>query len=364
MGEIGRWLDPITPRPGECIASIALRLAPCGLSTIGELLRLGLGLENNSLAILSEQDEAVRRLAVIGSFDFDDLKSRCCRRTDQSVFVLGREMPSDWLVTDRRRVAAGQLAKDRDDAWIPLLWQIRAFPCDLATGEILIDRCPGCKHTLYWWCTDKVWECRCGYDLRNAAPRFVPNDVLQRANALARILDARDITPTPIDGLVSERSLFAAMSWFGHFSELLHNLWLKPSAANAPIGYQALMNWPVSFDHVVETFLNMACRAERIGPDSNWFDIKRDKNWRWDSNPQGAMLRALRTVISRADGADLRFTLTERAKFLLGFPPNYKTYRESSGLDQRPTGESVAIINRRCMRWLKERLDKQVSANS
>ena len=364
MGEIGRWLDPIKPNPGECIASIAMRLAPCGLVTTRELLRLGLELNENSLAILPERDEAVRRLAVIGGFDIDDLKSRCWRRTDHSAFVLGRELPSDWLVTDRRRVAPGQLAKDHDDAWIPTLWQIGAFPCDPATGEVLIDRCPDCKWPLRWSHTNTVWQCaRCNYDLRKAAPRFVPKDVLERATALARYFDGRESASTPIDRWVSGRSIFAAMSWFGHFRELCHNLWLRPSAANALVGYHAVMHWPVSFDEVVYRFLNMACRAERVGPDSHWGDIAREENWQWGSNPQGAMLRALRTVISRAGGADLRFMLTERAKMLLGFS-GLKTYPEISGINQRPTGESVALINRRCMRWLKERLDKQVSAKT
>jgi predicted RNA-binding Zn-ribbon protein involved in translation (DUF1610 family) len=364
MGEIGAWLDPIRPNPGESVASIAVRLAPCGVASVGQLLRLGLDLPGTALATLPERDDALRRLAVIGSFDFDDLKSRCWQRTDQSVFMFGREMPADWLVADRRRVAPGRLAKDKDEAWIPTLWQIRAFPCDPGTGEALIERCPDCKRLLYWSHINAVWQCAyCGYDLRKAPPRFVPNDVLERANALARVFDRRDCLSTPINHLVSERSFFAAMSWFGHFRELLHNLWLKPSAANALVGYEAVMHWPISFDYVVETFLNMVRRAERVRPNPNWFDRKREEDWQWESNPQGAMLRALRTVISRADGADLRFILMERAKMLLGFQ-GLKTYPEISGINQKPTGESVAIINRRRMRWLKERLDKRMPANS
>jgi hypothetical protein len=250
MNEPGPWRKSIRVEPGECLQSIAIRLAPWGPVTVAELLQLGLGLDKRQLAILPERDEAVRRLALIGGFDLDDLKSRCWRRTDRSIFVLGRELPEDWLVTDRRRIAPGRLAKDQDSPWIRMLWQLRAFPCDPETGELLIDRCE-CGTALLWANAETVWGCqKCGRDVRSRTPKSVPPETAKLAKELASFFGVgqRPSLPKPFDGL-SDRAIFAAMNWFGYFVDL--EKYLRPGAANAMEGYRALKRWPVPFDRAL-----------------------------------------------------------------------------------------------------------------
>jgi hypothetical protein len=222
------------------------------LVTVGELLRLGLGLRAAELAILPERDEAVQRLSVIGSFDLDDLRSRCWRRTDRGLAVLRREVPEDWVVRDRRRLAPGRLAQAGTDACISILWQLRAFPCDPDSGEMLIERCE-CGEPFWWAEAETLWDCvKCGRDARQLTSRSAPPDLVAEARELAQFFrnSERPVLPKPFHGL-SDFSLFSAMNWLGYFSNL--ELWLRPGPANALTGYRCMKDWPSSFDESLKS---------------------------------------------------------------------------------------------------------------
>ncbi len=295
MIEPGPWRKTIEVQPLECLQSIAIRLAPCGLVTVAEFLQLGLGLWKKQLAILPERDEAIRRLAQFGGFDFDDLKSRCWRRTDRSIFVLDREVPEDWFVTDRRRLAPGRLTEDQDSPWIRMLWQLRALPCDPETGELLIDRCE-CGAALLWAKAETVWGCQeCGRDVRTRTPKLAPPETAELAKELAGFfgIGRRPSLPEPFDRL-SDRAAFAAMSWFGYFADL--EKFLKPGAANALVGYRALKRWPLPLDQVIA-----AAKGNRSSFDSNF-------------------VSDLFLSIQRADAPEVEVILRERAAEVLGVP--------------------------------------------
>jgi len=288
------WRNTHSVRPfaGECIASIAVRLAPHGFVKVSELLSLGLGLGRTHLALLPETDEAVRRLAIFGSYDFDDLKTRCWSRTEHGATVYGRGMPPDWLVTERRRLAPARLIEDGDQPWIRILWQIGSLPCDPETGEMLVDRCD-CGEPLWWARTEKVWQCiECGADVRQQSAKYVPSEIWDAARELAAfIVDGRrPLLPKPFDTM-PERSLFAAMNWFGYFHDL--EKWLKPAAPNALTGFRALQQWPNSFDQV----------------------LRNEAHW-WE---QG-LVRHLGGCIQRADDPQLERILRDRACEILGLP--------------------------------------------
>jgi hypothetical protein len=257
------------------------------------MLSLGLELGRTHLALLPETDEAVRRLAIFGSYDFDDLKTRCWRRTEHGVSVYGRAMPPDWLVTDRRRLAPARLNGDGDQPWIRMLWQIGSLPCDPETGEMLVDRCD-CGEPLWWARTEKVWQCvKCEADVRHQAAKYMPSDIWDAARELAALIvhGQRPLLPKPFDTM-PERSLFAAMNWFGYFHDL--EKWLKPAAANALTGFRALQQWPNSFDEV-------------ILKTSHWLDER-------------GVVKHLGLCIQRAEDPELERILCDRACKTLGVP--------------------------------------------
>jgi hypothetical protein len=266
MNDPRPWLKSIELKPGECLQSVAIRLAPHGLVTVAEFLELGLGMDRRQLAALPERDDAIRKLALIGGFALEDLNSRGWRRTDRSIFALGREMPDDWFVTDRRRVAPGRLTKDQGSPWARMLWQVRPLPCDPETGERLIDRCQ-CGSLLTWANAETVCGCaKCGRDVRHQAVTTVPREIFDLGRELAGYfgVGCRPRLPEPFDRL-SDRAIFAAMNWFGYFVAL--DKYLKPGAANALEGYRALKLWPASFDRAVAGTkgIKFLGRNERMG---------------------------------------------------------------------------------------------------
>lgn len=258
------WRKSIGLQPDECLQSVAIRLAPRGLVTVAELLELGLGMGRRELATLPERDDAIRKLALIGGFELEDLNSRGWRRTDRSIFALGSEMPNDWFVTDRRRVAPGRLTNDQGSPWVRMLWQVRALPCDLETGEFLVDHCE-CGAPLMWAKAETVWGCaKCGRDVRDRPPIKVLPEQLKSARELGGFFGFGDRPqlPPPFD-MLSDRNVFIALNWLGYFTALEKQL--KPGAANALRGYEALKQWPTSFERAIKSTGTVIWLAHRNG---------------------------------------------------------------------------------------------------
>jgi hypothetical protein len=224
------------------------------------LLRLGLGLGPSQLAALPSNESALKRLAIIGSYDLKELIEsswpvRSIRRLP--------ELPSDWVVADRRRIAPGMPASDEGDAYIRCWWQIRALPCDPHSGEMLIDRC-ACGEPLLWTRTEHLWHCKCGHDVRSIEPQYADKSLARNASEVGQYLITgnRPALPAPFDH-VSDVTLLSAMEWFGRSTNRHKNFRAGP--VNAIAGYQALKRWPISFDQVVkEDTYNVAREMARF----------------------------------------------------------------------------------------------------
>jgi hypothetical protein len=136
------WLKTIPQFDDEAIASVAVRLAPMGRIDADKLLRLHLDMRWESVSAIAGKPEAIAELAALGSFDLQRLSMGAWKLFKDRVEFLGREL--GWFLRERRRVAPARLAADGNDARIRNLWLVSAVPCDVESGEVLLDRCPSC----------------------------------------------------------------------------------------------------------------------------------------------------------------------------------------------------------------------------
>jgi hypothetical protein len=249
------WRKTVPLLPDESICSVAVRLAPRGVLTVEELLILNLGLKPPALAGLPANLDAIRELAYIGSFDLDVLLARSWRFTDSSVHFLGREMPIDWIVAEKRRLAPAMLA---DKSYTRMLWPLRAFTSDLTTGEYLVDTCYCCGKPLRWDRDVPFTECgSCKRDQRERNPTFVPADTLEAERELHRFIIGEAPALPPPFGDLPDLAVFEAMEWLAYFTDLTVGKSLRPSVHYAAKGLGALKDWPFSFDNVISKFLGV-----------------------------------------------------------------------------------------------------------
>lgn len=142
MPEPRQLLKSIVPKADESIQSIAIRLAPVALASTDELLRLGL--RHSSLASLFSNSPAIDHLSELGGFDSTEMKARSIEPAGCGFHIYQRQVPSDWLSINVRRLAPGSLVSDGDEPFHRLAWQLLPLDCDPSTGEVLIDCCPRC----------------------------------------------------------------------------------------------------------------------------------------------------------------------------------------------------------------------------
>jgi hypothetical protein len=145
------WRSSVKHHPEEAIGSLVIRLAPKGLLTPGEFLKYHFNRDDRLPPVdLATDPEALKELALIGSFDVEELYRAAWKTIGLTIEFLGRKLPREWFSPQDRRLAPGVLRADGDDPWIRNEWQIRALPCDLETGEIVIERCVNCGELLTW----------------------------------------------------------------------------------------------------------------------------------------------------------------------------------------------------------------------
>jgi TniQ len=157
------WLKTVQQFDDEAIASLAVRLAPMGRTDVDSLLRLHLDMGGQSVSTIASKPAAIAELAALGSFDLQRLSTGAWRAFKDRTEFLGRELPVGWFSPERRRVAPGRLVDDGEHARIRNIWLISAIPCDIETGEALLDRCSSCLSPLGWTKIRSVWSCTgCG----------------------------------------------------------------------------------------------------------------------------------------------------------------------------------------------------------
>jgi hypothetical protein len=253
------WLKTVPQFDDEAIASVAVRLAPMGRIDTDTLLRLHLDMPGQSVSTIATRPEAIAELGALGSFDLDRLSFGAWKIFKDRTRFLGREMPVGWFIPELRRVAPAKLLADGDGARIRNDWLVVAMPCDLETGEVLLDRCPACLSLLGWKNLRNVWSCQaCEFDLRTAAPRWCLSEEMTAANELADfIVDPDDKLPSALVALPFLDVLKLA-SWLTYFRAIPQELSLGITAKNSALGFFQLKRWPMSFDEVVLDLLGVS----------------------------------------------------------------------------------------------------------
>lgn len=246
------WRKSIVPFADEAIASIVIRLAPEGLTSVKNFMRNHLDLKEWSVGSVGSLPLAIAELAIVGSFDKADLLRRAWTHHGDKTIFMGRTLPVGWFDPQRRRVAPSMLAHDGADPWLRNGWLIRGLPCDPTTGETILDRCPKCKVLLGWTNLEKVWQCEtCEFDIRLARPTYQPAGVLNMVRELAGFFNGNELPLREPFSSLTDIDILKFMGWFAHFCGLPEQMLLRPSPANAVDGYRALKEWPRTFDGVV-----------------------------------------------------------------------------------------------------------------
>jgi hypothetical protein len=252
MSRSRRLLKSIEPRPDESIQSIATRLAPLALVTPNEFLRFGLG-HAAGFASLPTDTNAIDCLSELGSFSPAEIRSRGISRGNVGFIIYKREVPFDWLSLELRRLAPGALINDGNTPFHRVAWQLNALDCDVDTGEVLVERCPGCAALLRWGKSGSIVTCgNCHFDIRRAPVRYVSVNHLSSARRLyAFILRLGPPLPEPF-GTVDDITVCRGMEWLAYFvNSVPFGKHLRPSCQNAAAGLEELYSWPDSFDKVV-----------------------------------------------------------------------------------------------------------------
>jgi hypothetical protein len=259
------WLKSVEQFDDEAIASLAVRLAPVGKIDIDTLLRLHLDMFNMSAPTIASRPGAIAELAALGSFNLEKLSAGAWKIFKDRIEFLGCELPAGWFDPERRRVAPGILAADGANARVRNLWLLSAMPCDIITGEAILDRCPACLNLLGWTKLQHVWSCQiCGFDLRSERPRYSPPETVAAANELARyVIDGRAGLPPPLNGLPCLDILKLA-SWMAYFRGIPEHLFLNVTAKGAAEGFAQLKRWPSSFDAIVVKLLGDLAGGDMI----------------------------------------------------------------------------------------------------
>jgi hypothetical protein len=223
--------------------------------------------------------------------------------------MLKREVPSDWISPNIRRLAPGVLAADGDTPFHRLAWQLNALECDPTTGEVLIDRCPRCVAYLKWNKIQSITSCGiCNFDVRDAAPRFAPDDRRSAARDLHAFVEGiGPPLPEPF-GSVDDITACRAMEWMAFFVDLPVGKHLRPTYSNASAGLHSIRCWPSAFDRIVADFLEYSAAPHA---------------------PGHALKQRLMTIlieaIDRAGTTLLRDILLGRTAMILGKPAAFDT---------------------------------------
>jgi hypothetical protein len=257
------WLKTVSQFDDEAIASVAVRLAPMGRIDADKLLRLHLDMPWESVSAIAGKPEAVAELAALGSFDLQRLSIGAYKIFKDRIEFLGRELPVGWFLPERRRVAPARLAADGNDARIRNRWLVSAFPCDVESGEVLLDRCPSCINLLGWRNMTNVWSCQiCDFDMRTARPKACPHEIVAAAKELADYIFDYDLRlPGPL-GDLSSVDILKLSGWMAYFRAIPQELFLGITVKNAAAGFSQLKRWPCSFDEIVLDLLGASTAAD------------------------------------------------------------------------------------------------------
>jgi hypothetical protein len=251
------WRQSVKQHDGEAIASLVIRLAPVGLLTPGEFLKYHFDRDGRMPPTdIGDDRDAVENLALIGGFDVDLLYRSMWKLFGSITEFAGRRLPAGWFKPELRRLAPGRMCADGDDPWVRNEWQIRALPCDLETGEIIIERCVRCSESLAWGGIKDVCSCgTCGFDQRQSKPHYAPADVLTASKDLGRYLRGESFGLPYEMAALADHEFLSLISWLAYFVALPECVSIRPSPHDAVTGFRLMKQWPHCFDGTVDEFV-------------------------------------------------------------------------------------------------------------
>lgn len=245
--ELRPWLKSPVFHEGEDLISLAVRMAPYGLLTIDQMAKWILHVSIDQIPF---DADGFRRLAHVGGYERAKVQSLAFEaRAGAAVIHRGLWFSNKWVSTRHIQVAPRALA-EMPDPYLKAQWRFRIFPCDLDTGELLLDVCPSCHHKLSTP-QGNLCSCHCcGYDLRKATPKYLPQSVFDDARALAGTVGLTDdppiALPAPFDTMTRE-DLLGSLSWLNGTILSLGS----SSTFGMVQSLEVLRSWPAVLDEFI-----------------------------------------------------------------------------------------------------------------
>lgn len=248
VAPLRRWSVVPVAHPDEDPASIIVRLAGRHFLRPHDLFKLYFGRSSGLLSDVGTQPQILEQVDTIAGYGREFLLSlRWQRRAPKTVTFRDLSLPTNWI-GEVRRVAPGVLANDGDDPYCRLSWRFVPLTVDVASGELLIERCPACLCTLTWAGIVSVHRCQsCNHDLRSCRPMFAGADTLASARRLASVLGFWEDRPIKFPHPFTTADMVDAMrtlEWGARFGGQMRLDRTAKSPANASRGIDVIENWP------------------------------------------------------------------------------------------------------------------------
>lgn len=212
----------IAPRVNESLVGYLMRAAETNRLQSTSVLHAFLGRKSRPPAI-----EDAERLAYFCGCSVEEIAQLFGFHVRREGVGRAWRLGGEW-VTKENFVSSRAMAVCREclreDPYLPGTWELTFYCCCAFHRTRLLTACPGCGKQLRWT-RPKVWQCSCGFDLRQANVETGTSHIWVTAELIEHKLDPgfRIVIPEGVPSRVVERlnglsldGLFKTIWFLGH----------------------------------------------------------------------------------------------------------------------------------------------------
>ena len=244
-----------TPFADEDPSSLLFRLAKHHFITPKILYDRYLGRTFEQFGDVGSRPEIWEQVETIAGYGIEFIERNGWHHLDRSrLRFRGTTIKRTWL-SERRRVAPGVLSDDGEQPYARITWRFKALPCDVATGEMLIERCPRCLLPLTWGDMTSIYRCQeCGFDLRKIERSEASKEMYEAARTIAQMIgllpsNGVDLShPFNVEDVGLRLDL---LEWCAAFEGRVRGNWITRSSTNAWRGVEGAQTWPALLERAV-----------------------------------------------------------------------------------------------------------------
>jgi hypothetical protein len=310
---IARLRRTVKEQPGEDLRSVVVRYAHIKRISVERLLRLGLGVDANSLASVPLRRTQLETFADLAGLELRKLANDAFAEGRNGFELFGQDAGSDVIEPYRRRVAPGMLKLD-DIPWIRAHWQVTCLPCDPDSGECFIQICPTCRKSLSWVGIESVYRCQnCATDLRSAAPRYASERKKELAKLMVGVLRRESKALAQLPAIIANSTVREQLAFFSVLACLSFIVAgrVLPHGTFATFrGLELALEYPSCLDKIVADIVRS---HDEVSFKLGWFAAIMEVRYRLNFLPAGKIRQSVRRRVSRLMGVnDEKYMIVRR----------------------------------------------------